>query len=59
MNLYYYLYLMNIVKHTISPLGNSGGSHEMSILVLEAGIALIACGAEGTKNDFCKNKYEY
>jgi len=32
----------------MSPLGRSGGSQDMMIFVLDAGIALIACGAEGT-----------
>lgn len=32
----------------MSPLGRSGGSQDIMIFVLDAGIALMACGAEGT-----------
>lgn len=45
---------MRILSHnaqnllTISPFGNCGGNHEMMIFVLEAGMALIEYGAEGT-----------
>lgn len=50
------IYLVNLIslrtkisnKLTISPFGNSGGNQDMIIFVLEAGIALMACGADGT-----------
>jgi len=42
----------------MSPLGRSGGSQDIMIFELDAGIALMACGAEGTAfhNCDCTNK---
>lgn len=45
------LYVMVIVMDiilTISPFILSGGNHETIILVFDAGIAFISCGADGT-----------
>lgn len=36
---------------TISPFLNRGGSHETMIFVLDDGIALMLCGADGTAKD--------
>lgn len=40
-----------IIILTISPFLNLGGSHETMILVLDDGIALMLCGADGTVKD--------
>lgn len=39
-------------KLTISPFGSNGGSHDTIIFELDAGIALISCGADGTAIEF-------
>ena len=57
----FWKFLFFFQKLTISPFGNSGGNQDIIIFVLEAGIAFMACGADGTllKRDIFKQNFSF